>query len=166
MVSPGAFTPKTRYCPYCGTKIKREGNYCISCRRTFVDPPVEHVSETVQPHAMTEPKRPWVSAVLSFFGVGMGQFYNGDTLKGLALVSLFVATFFLLPRFIQVTPLIAIFFIWAVAVPDAYLSAKQINNHKKPFQKMSVFFLDRDHDTGRSGCIVHPPDRLSTSNSP
>ena len=140
MVSSDAFTSHTKYCPYCGTKIVRDDNYCVACRRTFVDPPVERSPEQVQPRAMTESRRPWVSAVLSFFGVGLGQFYNGETVKGLALVSLFVAAFLLLPRFIPVNPFFAIFFIWAVAVPDAYLSAKKINQLKKPFQKKSVFF--------------------------
>jgi len=140
MVSSDAFRSQTKYCPYCGTKIVRDDNYCVVCRRTFVDPPVEHSPEPVRPRTMTAPRRPWVSAVLSLFGVGLGQFYNGETIKGLALVSLFGAAFFILPRFITVNPLIAIFCIWAVAVPDAYLSAQKINQRKKPFQKKSVFF--------------------------
>ena len=140
MGSDGAFRLRSRYCPYCGSKVLGDDNYCIVCRRTFVDPLIEDSSQTVQLHEYTEWKKPWVSAFLSFIGIGLGQFYNGDTVKGLALVSVFIAALYAFQVFLPGALFIPFILVWAIAIPDAYQSAKKINTLEKPFRKKSMFF--------------------------
>jgi len=140
MGSDDAFRLRSKYCPYCGSKVLRDDNYCVVCRRTFVDPLVEDSSPTVQQHEYTKWKKPWVSAFLSFIGIGLGQFYNGDTIKGLILLSSFIAVLYGFLLFLPTALFIPVIMFWVAAIPDAYLSAEEINTLQKPFRKKSVFF--------------------------
>lgn len=70
-------------------------------------------------------KNPGLAAVLSFFWAGLGQIYNGQIGKGLALMVIDVVNFLLL--FI-VIGFITGFATKAFAVYDAYNTAKKINS--------------------------------------
>jgi TM2 domain-containing membrane protein YozV len=130
---------REKFCPYCGTKVVRDDNYCISCRRTFVDPPVDNSISSPE-----EVKREWrkstLAAILSLAGVGLGQFYNGETYKGLIFLTIVIGALFILPVYTSLSPLIVVLVVWAASVADAYLSAEKINQLKKPFSRKSLFF--------------------------
>ncbi len=65
-------------CPYCGTTIPYNDNYCYSCQRTFEDPGEEESSCHRLDLSKDEWRKPWASAGLSLVGIGLGQFYNGQ----------------------------------------------------------------------------------------
>jgi len=140
MGSQDAFKPHTQYCPYCGAKIVREDNFCVECRRTFVDPPVDQAPHEIQPREYTASQNPWVSSILSVFCIGLGQFYNGDAIKGLGFVALTITAYFVLPQFIHINPWIVIVVIWIIAIADAYRTAHRVDLLLQPRKKRSVFF--------------------------
>ncbi|MCK9631206.1 MAG: tetratricopeptide repeat protein [Methanoregula sp.] len=127
-------------CPYCGTTIPYNDNYCYSCQRTFEDPGPEESSCHRLDLSKDEWRKPWASAGLSLVGIGLGQFYNGETAKGVLFLALVLGAPFVLPLFTIVDPLIVMLLIWAVAVLDAFLSSRKINRLEKKFHKKSCLF--------------------------
>lgn len=127
-------------CPFCGTPGDQNEGYCRSCRRTF-DGTKE--DESAAPHELDLSKdrwqNPWIAALMSLAGIGLGQFYNGETVKGLLFFA-GVAGLLLLPLWTTFDPLISVLLVWAVAVADAFLSAQKINRLQKTFLKKSILF--------------------------
>ena len=73
----------------------------------------------------------YVSAFLSVIGVGLGQFYNGDTLRGLAFFLGFIAISF---NIIATQYQTLLFYgIWLAALAEALWSARRINRYERPF---------------------------------
>ena len=73
-----------RKCPYCGAMFTYDEYFCRACHRKFtdqneLDAPSSHKPEI---YVVGLPKT-GITLVLSFIGVGLGQFYNGDTIKGI-----------------------------------------------------------------------------------
>ncbi len=62
-------------------------------------------------------KNSFLSAIFSFFITGLGQFYNGDYLKGVALLIVFFIG-------VGLTGGILSFFVWLYGIFDAYQVAK------------------------------------------
>jgi TM2 domain-containing membrane protein YozV len=85
-------------------------------------------------------RNPKISALLSGIGVGLGQFYNGETGKGLGIIAVFFTAMYVLTAYTALNPVVLLFSIWAYAIFDAYTSAENINNLKKPFHGKSIFF--------------------------
>jgi hypothetical protein len=84
-----------RKCPYCGAMVSYDEYFCRACHRKFedvsaLDAPSEHKPEE---YIVSLPKT-GISLLLSVFGVGLGQFYNGDTLKGIAFFIAFILVSF------------------------------------------------------------------------
>ena len=87
---------------------------------------------------MQEEKSPFLAALCAFFIPGLGQVYNGETARGIAilsgtLVGLFI---FLIPGLI----------VWVFGMYDAYSMAKQMNNREIPFKPtktahLIIFFI-------------------------
>ena len=97
-----------RFCPLCGAKFDSEGSEtCNSCCE-FIPP----LSDT--------PKNPAIAVILTAFLPGLGQIYNGDSLKKGA----FLFIFFTLGILLFIIPGIVI---WIISIYDAYLKAKKIN---------------------------------------
>ncbi len=72
----------------------------------------------------SKPKKPGVAAILSFFFMGLGQFYNGEITKGVIFMILYavsVAMMFSIIGFLT-TPIL-----WIWGMVDAYRSAQKIN---------------------------------------
>jgi len=133
------FSKSTLYCPYCGAAAIHGDNFCHNCRRTFVDKPVEFSQTQLKPsHAVL--RKPWISASLSFIGLGLGQFYNGETGKGIIITILFFLVLYLSRIYTSFNGLIILIAIWAGAIIDAYISSKKINQLIKPFPGKSIFF--------------------------
>jgi len=87
-------------------------------------------------------RSPVLATFLSFSGIGLGQFYNGDLVKGLAFIVLF-----LVPSFLPVTQQPGTFSfvwvmagVWAVSLIDSPLSAWRINHLAKEFSGASPLF--------------------------
>jgi tetratricopeptide (TPR) repeat protein len=141
MVRLNPFSSRNRYCPYCKEKVVKGATFCHQCRRTFTDPLLDssQLSQTQKPDE--EVKSPILAGFLSLIGLGLGQFYNGETAKGLVITLLFFLVSILLRIYTSINPIIFILLIWAAAIIDAYLSASRINRHIKPFRRKSPFFL-------------------------
>lgn len=129
-----------KQCPFCGTEIPYNDNYCYSCQRTFDDPEPEDTAPHRLDLSREEWRKPWAAAGLSFIGIGLGQFYNGETVKGLLFFAGILAALFVLPLLTAISPLFVIVPVWAAAVLDAYLSARKINHLQKKFDKKSLLF--------------------------
>ncbi|MDD1693666.1 MAG: tetratricopeptide repeat protein [Methanoregula sp.] len=127
-------------CPYCGTTIPYNDNYCFLCQRTFEDPEPEDSSHPRLDLSREEWRKPWASAGLSLVGIGLGQFYNGETAKGILFLAVVLGAPFILPLYTTFDPLIVMLVVWAVAVLDAYLSSQKINRLEKKFHKKSCLF--------------------------
>jgi TM2 domain-containing membrane protein YozV len=96
-------------------------------------PPPEPVSATTPPVIQTDPssslprKSPGLAALGSFFLAGLGQTYNGQTGKGVAvfLGTLIGALLFFVPGVI----------VWVYGIADAFTVAKKMNEGKVPFRQ-------------------------------
>jgi|GEM_PF-807395 len=152
MTTP-AVPPSSRgkYCPYCGTRIVHACEYCPECRRTFLEPPVgsaaPHPVKTYEP----DNRKPWIAALLSLIGLGLGQFFNGETAKGILIFILAIAAFIMGGPLLSVDPILLVTGIWVIAVFDAFMSSKKINRLEKPFYKKSVLFWP---EVGLIACIA------------
>ena len=94
-------------CPECGAELEPGVGDCPSCEASF--PTAAVIEEEWRPPS----RRPELAAVLSAVMPGLGQAYNGQTLKGL----LIAATFWtLLP--------------WVAGVIDALRTAERINRNE------------------------------------
>lgn len=114
-----------RHCPYCGAMVTYDEYFCRACHKRFsdlndLDAPSRHQPDIL---VVAFPKLA-VSATLSVIGVGLGQFYNGDTFKGAA----FFIGFLLVSFGYIITPYQAqLFFgIWIAAIIEALISAQRI----------------------------------------
>ena len=78
---------------------------------------------SVPPPARSSPLRPWLAAALSLF-CGLGQFYNGQIVKGMILIILGTAAVvsIQLPVGKMVLPLLVLY-----AMIDAYVVARRTN---------------------------------------
>jgi len=129
-----------RNCPFCGAMVTYDEYFCRACHRRILDPnqldaPSRHTPETY----IVGLRRIYFSAVLGITSVGLSQFYNGDTLKG---VGFFGA--FLLVAFGGVGGSgfnTALYFgIWIAAASEGVISAWRINKFKRAFSGKSFLF--------------------------
>lgn len=117
----------SKYCTKCGKSVNGNNKFCNNCgnRLGFNTASVNN-SVNVNERFIDD-KNPWLAALLSFFLLGFGQFYNGQVLKGI----IFVLILFLLVALANIEQLIflpvlfLLFFLYIVY--DAYNSAKKIN---------------------------------------
>ena len=129
-------------CPFCGTINHHNGDYCRSCRRTFDGSVPEDM--TAEPTRLDLSKDEWrnplYAAGLSFVGIGLGQFYNGETVKGILALAGVLGLPLLLPLWTTIDPFIPVILVWTLAILDAYLSARKINRLQKTFRHKSLLF--------------------------
>lgn len=105
-------------CGSCGAVLKEEDTFCERCGALAPVPGSES-----GPHPE---KNPTLAALLSFVISGLGQVYNGHTLKGVAL---FLGT--LVGIIIFVIPGLLI---WIIGIFDAYRSARMMNAGTIPYK--------------------------------
>lgn len=87
-------------CPDCQIMLKNE-SYCLQCQGSGAE------------LAKKQNRSPALAAILSFIVAGLGQFYNGQPGKGIAI---FLTAFLVIP--------------WFFGIYDAYATAKKINQGK------------------------------------
>ena len=134
--------PRTamKKCPECGANIPYSDNYCYACDCTFEDSAPEGSDRPTLDLAKAEWRKPWAAAALSAAGIGLGQFYNGETAKGFLFLAVVLGAPFVLPLYTQVNPIFVMAVVWAAAVADAWLSAGKINQLQKKFVSKSILF--------------------------
>ena len=110
---------ETKYCTNCGAEIDLKAEICPKCGVRQANPGAYRDTST---HNGYNQKNPVLAAVLSLIIVGLGQVYNGQTIKGIII---FVAAVILGLTGIG---LILSFVIWIYAMYDAYTIAQRIND--------------------------------------
>lgn len=133
-----------RHCPYCGAIITYDEYFCRACHKRLYDQQDFSAPSTEKPETLIAAGRsPFIAGGLSLLSPGLGQFYNGETFKGLGLFFIFITVSFNIDipfnnLFTPFRP--ALFFgIWILAIADAVYSARQINHFKRPFSGTSYF---------------------------
>jgi TM2 domain-containing membrane protein YozV len=100
----------TKYCSNCGKIIDVKAEICPKCGVRVSKPPSE--------------KSPGLAAILSFLCCGLGQIYNGEIGKGIAMLIVYVICLCLS---ILILPIIFALILWIYGIYDAYNTAKEIN---------------------------------------
>ena len=125
-----------RHCPYCGAMVSYDEYFCRACHKRFTDLAELDAPSSVKPEEyVVSLPRLWISAILSCIGVGLGQFYNGDTIKGIIFFLGFLAVSF---GYIA-TPYHNLLYIgiWIVATADALWSTRRISLCERTYAGIS-----------------------------
>jgi hypothetical protein len=126
-----------RFCPYCGAVITVDEPFCRSCHKKLADLGHLDAPSTSQPETyIVAGPRVWASGLLSFIAVGLGQFNNGDTFRGLAFGIAFLLVSF--GSFGGQYRMYLCFGIWAAAIAEAMVSARRIGYCQRPYAGRSV----------------------------
>ena len=128
-----------RNCPYCGAIVTYDEYFCRACHKRILDQdqldaPSTHTPETY----VVGLRRTYFSALLAVAGVGLVQFYNGDTLKGLGFFCAFLLVSFGGFGGSQYHTILY-FGIWIAATCEGIFSSWQINQYKRSFSGKSYF---------------------------
>lgn len=116
----------SKYCTKCGSSVDESNKFCNNCGN--------HLSTNRKPlnnnvyvnnEMVINDKNPWLAALLSFFLLGFGQFYNGQILKGITFLGIFFFLIFISLATGQAGFLSTLFLFYIVY--DAYKSARNIN---------------------------------------
>ena len=128
-----------RKCPYCGAMFTYDEYFCRACHRKFTDQNALDAPSSHKPEIYVAglPKI-GITLVLSFIGVGLGQFYNGDTTKGI----LFFLSFLLISFGYIATPYNSQIFlgIWIVAIIEALYTSRKISRCERSYAGISYPF--------------------------
>lgn len=127
-----------RNCPFCGAIVTYDEYFCRACHKRIDGQDQMNAPSTTTPDTYIVGRRKtYLTALLSMICVGLGQFYNGDTLKGLAFFCAFllVAFGFGGDRYHSVL----YFGIWGFAIVEATLSSGKINRYEREFNGTSYF---------------------------
>jgi hypothetical protein len=126
-----------KFCPNCGANLPNPDiKFCNECG-TQINP-LSLVDSKKPDEVHSEEKSPWVATLCSFFIPGLGQVYNGDTEKGIAV---FFGT--LIGVFLLFFPGLLV---WLFGLYDAYTTARKMNAGEIPFKPtktahMIIFFI-------------------------
>jgi FtsH-binding integral membrane protein len=127
-----------RNCPYCGAIITYDEFFCRACHKRLYDQQDFDAPSTVKPETyVVAATNPFIAGVLSVISPGLGQFSNGDTLKGIAFFAGFIAVSFGIVGMEYRTPLF--FGIWVAGIIEAVWSARRINHFERAYSGTSYF---------------------------
>ena len=103
-------------CPKCQTENQKDSKFCINCGEslTIVTPIDEGIGSSPLTKRYAQGKNPTLAAILSIIP-GLGQFYNGDIIKGVVV---------LVGVVILWSTIIGALGIWIWSIIDAYQVAK------------------------------------------
>jgi TM2 domain-containing membrane protein YozV len=108
------------FCKRCGAANKEDARFCKECSGALIasDAPADR-------YTMQEAKSPGLAAVLSFFICGLGQIYNGQIVKGIAMLIAYTISWYLIFAIIGLvtTPIL-----WLWGMVDAYRTAERLNS--------------------------------------
>lgn len=106
------------YCRDCGAVISERAEICPECGVRQRDPPKSSVDSLVE--ELTGGGNPFVAAVLSVLLPGLGQLYNRELQKGIAVM---VAGLIALASVAALVGIVLYPAVWLYAVWDAYVVA-------------------------------------------
>jgi TM2 domain-containing membrane protein YozV len=125
-----------RHCPYCGAIITYDEFFCRACHKRLYDQQDFDAPSTEKPETVTVTFRnPFIAGLLSLASPGLGQFYNGDTLKGLVFFLGFVTVSFGIAGQDWRMPLF--FGIWIAGIVEAIWTTRRISHFERPFSGAS-----------------------------
>ena len=80
-----------------------------------------------------EKKNPVIAMIASVFFAGLGQIYNGQNLKGFAILfgTIFGVALLIIPGLV----------IWVFGIYDAYITAKRMFYGKIPYEPVNILFV-------------------------
>ena len=124
------------FCPVCGKPVDRASRFCNNCgaRLDTIGP----AGKTGSAQTAHEMKSPILAVLCSFFLPGLGQVYDGEMERGIAI---FLGT--LVGFFVFVIP--GLIF-WIFGMKDASSLANRMNKREIPFKPtntahMIIFFI-------------------------
>ena len=103
------------YCRDCGTVISERAEICPECGVRQQDPPKSSLDSLIE--ELTEGGNPFVAAVLSVVFPGVGQLYNRELQKGIAVM---VASVVALVSVVFGVGIVLYPAVWLYALWDAY----------------------------------------------
>lgn len=112
--------PNEVFCRNCGVVISERAEICPECGVRQCDPPGSSLDSLVED--LTGGGNPFVAAALSAVFPGLGQLYNRELKKGLALI---VASFLAALSVLVVVGLVLVPAVWLYAIYDAYRVAER-----------------------------------------
>ena len=120
-------------CPHCGKEsTEDEPRFCSGCgARMDGKAPAGYPGYTagISPYVLHPPmnrqKSPMTAAVCSTFLPGLGQVYNGETIKGVAIFIMFLVGLAIL--------VIPGLIVWVFGMYNAYTTAGKMNTGEIPF---------------------------------
>lgn len=112
--------PDEVFCRNCGAVISERAEICPECGVRQRDPPKSSLDSLVED--LTGGGNPFVAAVLSAILPGLGQLYNRELEKGLALI---VASFLAALSVLVAVGLVLVPAVWLYAIYDAYRVAER-----------------------------------------
>lgn len=110
--------PDEVFCRDCGAVISERAEICPECGVRQRDPPKSSVDSAIED--VLEGGNPFVAAVLSAIFPGLGQIYNREIEKGIAVI---VASFVAALSALVLIGFILFPAVWLYAVWDAYVVA-------------------------------------------
>lgn len=118
-----------KYCTSCGSPIMNNNRFCTNCgvktSNSLSNTEDSYNGIVVRDDKEVRYHNPLLSALLSFFLLCFGQFYNGQILKGIIFV--LILYFLIMSTNINpIFPLLSLVFLFFVAY-DAYKNSKKIN---------------------------------------
>lgn len=138
---PSGPDPVERVCPYCGSIVTSEDFFCRACHRRFelrgaeTDPTK---LAAVPEGSVLSLRNPLLSAFLACAGPGLGQFYNGDTLKGLVVNAIYLPVVF---GYLQLPVAYWLVIVtWGISLLDAPVTSWRINHLATDFSGPSLLF--------------------------
>jgi len=130
-----------RTCPYCGSVVTAEDFFCRVCHKRFELRGAESDPtklEKLPQGSVLSLRSPVVSVLLSGALMGLGQFYNGDTLKGIVFNAAYLPVVFGFGAFPYHVPVLA--GIWILSLIDTAVSSWRINHLEKEYAGPSLLF--------------------------
>ena len=110
--------PGEVYCRDCGEVISAQAELCPECGVRQRDPPSSSLDSILE--ELTEGGNPFIAAVLSVVFPGLGQLYNRELEKGIAVMA---ASFLSLLSVLAGIGLVLYPAVWLYALYDAYVVA-------------------------------------------
>lgn len=108
------------YCRDCGAVISEKAEICPECGVRQQDPPKSSLDTLIE--ELTEGGNPFVAAVLSVLFPGLGQLYNRELQKGIAVM---VASVVALVSIVVGVGILLYPAVWVYALWDAYKVAER-----------------------------------------
>ncbi len=116
------------FCPECGKSVEIEtSKFCNECGAKLT---INTTEQKASNQLKIQERNPATPMICSFFIPGLGQVYNGDNVKGIAI---FLGT--VIGAFIFIIPGLAV---WIFGLYDAYTAAKKMNNKEIPYKPINT----------------------------